>query len=66
MLPLPSRRLRPGGAAGAAAAEVTGPVVLAGHSGAGVLLPLGADRLDEVSAVVFVDALVPATAGGSR
>jgi hypothetical protein len=51
-------------AADAAVAGVTGPVVIAGHSGAGLLLPLVADRLDEVDAVVFVDALVPA-AGGS-
>lgn len=51
-------------AADAAAAAVTGSVVVAGHSGAGLLLPLVVDRLDEVDAVVFVDALVPA-AGGS-
>jgi hypothetical protein len=50
-------------AADAAAAGVTGPVVVAGHSGAGVLLPLVADRLGEVTAAVFVDALVPAAKG---
>jgi hypothetical protein len=50
-------------AADAAAAGVTGRAVIAGHSGAGVLLPLIADRLDEVAAVVFVDALVPAAGG---
>ena len=51
-------------AAAAATAGVTGPVVVAGHSGAGVLLPLVADRLPVAPAVaVFVDALVPAEAG---
>ena len=54
----------PGRAADAAAAGVTGRAVVAGHSGAGVLLPLVADRL-EVTAVVFVDALVPATGGST-
>jgi hypothetical protein len=49
-------------AAAAATDGVTGPVVIAGHSGAGVLLPLVADRVD-AAAVVFVDALVPAPAG---
>lgn len=49
-------------AVAAGAAEV----VVAGHSGAGVLLPLVADRLGAApAAVVFVDALVPAPAGAT-
>ncbi|MFL6128151.1 MAG: hypothetical protein ACJ73E_03695 [Mycobacteriales bacterium] len=53
-------------AAAAATAGVTGPMVVAGHSGAGVLLPLVADRLGVgTAAVVFVDALVPAATGAT-
>ena len=55
-------------AAAAAAAQPSGAgeVVVAGHSGAGVLLPLVADRLGgTIAAVVFVDALVPATSGAT-
>lgn len=44
-------------------AQLAGPVVLAGHSGAGPLLPAFADALDDleiaVSALVFVDAGLP-------
>jgi hypothetical protein len=42
----------------AAAGGVTGPVVVVGHSGAGVLLPAIAETLD-VRAAVFVDAVLP-------
>ena len=49
-------------AAGAAAPSGVEFVVV-GHSGAGVLLPLIAARLDRVQAVVFVDALLPARTG---
>ena len=57
------RRAADTAAADAVAAGITGPVTLAGHSGAGVLLPLVADLIDDVTAVVFVDALVPAADG---
>lgn len=41
-------------------AEVTGPVVLVGHSGAGPLLPAFADALDDdVAGLVFLDAGMP-------
>jgi hypothetical protein len=58
-------------AAGTAAAALAGPVppgtgggeVVVGHSGAGALLPLVADRLDGAAAVVFVDAVLPAATG---
>ena len=44
-------------------AQLTGPVVMAGHSAAGPLLPAFADALDDleiaVSALVFVDAGLP-------
>ncbi len=41
-------------------AEVTGPVVLVGHSGAGPLLPGFADAIDEpVDGLVFLDAGLP-------
>jgi hypothetical protein len=55
------------GAAGTAAGAASFPsVVVAGHSGAGVLLPLVADRLAAATtAVVFVDALVPAADGAT-
>ena len=51
-------------AADAAVAAAAGehPVVV-GHSGAGVLLPLVADRLAGVRAVVLVDAVLPARSG---
>ena len=53
------------GAAGPRTAGAGGTVV-AGHSGAGVLLPLIADRLGGApAAVVFVDALVPAAGGAT-
>jgi hypothetical protein len=39
-------------------------VVIVGHSGAGVLLPLVASRCT-TSAVVFVDAITPASSGGT-
>ncbi|MPY78988.1 MAG: alpha/beta fold hydrolase [Actinophytocola sp.] len=46
--------------AAAAIAEVGGPCVLVGHSGAGPLLPAIAEALgDDVRAAVFVDALLP-------
>lgn len=53
-------------AAAAAVAGIVGPVVLVGHSGAGVVLPLVADRLGDVAAVVFVDAMLPAAAEATR
>lgn len=55
-------------AATAAAASVDAPdsVVVVGHSGAGVLLPLVADRVGPVAAVVFVDAVVPAASGATE
>ncbi|MFL6144560.1 MAG: hypothetical protein ACJ72N_22195 [Labedaea sp.] len=41
-------------------AQLTGPVVLVGHSGAGPLLPALADTLeDPVTALIFVDAGLP-------
>lgn len=51
--------------AGVQGAGVGGPVVVVGHSGAGVLLPQVAARLAAVRSVVFVDALVPAETGAS-
>ncbi|SFP78089.1 Alpha/beta hydrolase family protein [Amycolatopsis arida] len=47
------------GLASAAAADVTGPAVLVGHSGAGALLPAVAQVVGDVPAMVFVDALLP-------
>lgn len=52
-------------AAGAAAAGA-GRVIVAGHSGAGPLLPSVADRLPSTEAVVFVDAVLPALTGNTR
>jgi len=41
-------------------AQLTGPIVLVGHSGAGPLLPAFADALEEaVSGLVFLDAGLP-------
>src|SRR5690349_10831841 len=41
-------------------ASVSGPIVLAGHSGAGPLLPAFADALEEaVTGLIFVDAGLP-------
>ena len=48
----------------AATASTKGPIVLVGHSGAGVLLPIVADTLTaEVAALVFVDSFLPRTGG---
>jgi hypothetical protein len=48
----------------AATGDLQGPVVLAGHSGAGLLLPAIADALTvEVAALVFVDSFLPPQAG---
>jgi pimeloyl-ACP methyl ester carboxylesterase len=66
--------LGPGGAprdwreaAGAAIAAVeasSDPVVLVGHSGGGLLLPVVADAVgSDVAGLVFVDSAVPASAG---
>lgn len=50
-----------------ALAEVTrdaGRILVIGHSGAGIFLPLIGHRLDQrLRAIVFVDALIPATQG---
>jgi hypothetical protein len=52
------------GATAAGAAEPSGvEFVVVGHSGAGVVLPQIAARLDRLQAVVFVDALLPARSG---
>jgi pimeloyl-ACP methyl ester carboxylesterase len=48
----------------AATAETAAHVVLVGHSGAGLLLPVIADALDvEVAGLVFVDSRLPPPAG---
>jgi pimeloyl-ACP methyl ester carboxylesterase len=48
----------------AATSRLQGPVVLVGHSGGGVLLPVIADALTvEVAALVFVDSFLPPSAG---
>ena len=40
--------------------DITGPVMLAGHSGGGALLPIAAARLGvPVTALLYVDALIP-------
>src|SRR5919198_1454877 len=50
----------------AATAETGAPVVLVGHSGAGLLLPVIADALEvEVAGLVFVDSRLPPPAGRS-
>lgn len=47
-----------------AASQLEQRVVLVGHSGAGILLPVIADALaSEVAALVFVDSLLPPPAG---
>src|SRR5206468_6121940 len=47
-----------------ATAGMDGPVVLAGHSASGVLLPpIAAEIEPEVSALMFVDYLLPPSAG---
>lgn len=51
-------------AAQALAGRPAGGVVVVGHSGAGVVLPLVARRVG-AAAVVFVDALVPAAGGAA-
>src|ERR687895_2600520 len=51
----------------AATAETAAPVVLVGHSGAGLLLPAIADALTvEVAALVFVDSFLPPARGSVR
>jgi pimeloyl-ACP methyl ester carboxylesterase len=51
----------------AATAETAAPVVLVGHSGAGLLLPAIADALTiEVAALVFVDSFLPPASGNLR
>lgn len=48
----------------AATAETAAPVVLVGHSGAGLLLPATADALTvDVAALVFVDSFLPPASG---
>jgi pimeloyl-ACP methyl ester carboxylesterase len=48
-----------------ACSAVEEPVVLAGHSGAGLLLPVIAEALTvDVAALVFVDSFLPPPAGG--
>jgi hypothetical protein len=47
-----------------ALSDLQGPIVLVGHSGAGLLLPVIADALTaEVAALVFVDSFLPPAAG---
>ncbi|MFA9431114.1 alpha/beta fold hydrolase [Egicoccus sp. AB-alg2] len=54
-------------AAVSAAADLAAPVVVAGHSGAGVLLPaIGAGLDDRLGGLVFVDAVVPPTTGAHQ
>lgn len=51
-------------AVGAAVHSLSGPIVLVGHSGGGLLLPAIADGVaPPVSALVFVDSAVPARTG---
>ena len=51
----------------AATANTAAPVVLVGHSGAGLLLPAIADVLTvEVAALVFVDSFLPPANGTVR
>jgi alpha-beta hydrolase superfamily lysophospholipase len=51
----------------AATAEAAAPVVLVGHSGAGLLLPAIADALTvDVAALVFVDSFLPPASGSLR
>jgi pimeloyl-ACP methyl ester carboxylesterase len=51
----------------AAIAETAAPAVLAGHSGAGLLLPAIADAVTvEVAALVFVDSFLPPASGSLR
>jgi pimeloyl-ACP methyl ester carboxylesterase len=48
----------------AATSHLQEPIVLVGHSGAGLLLPVIADSLNvEVAALVFVDSFLPPSAG---
>jgi alpha-beta hydrolase superfamily lysophospholipase len=48
----------------AATADVHAPIVLAGHSGGGLLLPAIADAVTcEIAALVFVDSFLPPAAG---
>lgn len=54
-------------AAVGAADGLAGPVTVAGHSGAGALLPaIGAALADRCAGLVFVDAVVPPTDGVHR
>jgi len=47
-----------------ATSHLEGSIVLVGHSGAGLLLPVIADALTvEITALVFVDSFLPASAG---
>jgi pimeloyl-ACP methyl ester carboxylesterase len=51
----------------AATANISTPIVLAGHSGGGLLLPTIADDLTaEVAALVFVDSFLPPKSGTLR
>ena len=51
-------------AATAAVEASSDPVILVGHSGGGLLLPVVADAVgSHVSGLVFVDSAVPASAG---
>ena len=48
----------------AATSDLQEPIVLVGHSGAGLLLPVIADALNvEVAGLVFVDSFLPPSAG---
>jgi hypothetical protein len=48
----------------AATSHLQGPIVLVGHSGAGLLLPVIGDALSlEVAGLVFVDSFLPPSAG---
>lgn len=50
-----------------AAADLPGPVAVVGHSGAGPLLPAIGEQLGQrLQALVFVDAVVPASSGVHR
>jgi hypothetical protein len=51
----------------AATATTPGPIVLVGHSGAGLLLPTISDALTaDIAALVFVDSFLPPSSGSLR